>query len=290
MPVSASGVMLVPWIVPKGVLIGVPPAYALPSSAVWQPRQLPRCASSAPFATCSRGNDCGRALGAIALREAQPENPVTMASAVSSATPPITLRLLASWRFVRASNGYAVLVDHFATKPSGNNQEHERDERKPDQATGVRRFAPAHHEVDDVERDDREIKRHVLDRRGARTLGQRQQIDESRQRREQRADDAARHGVQGDRGPRLGARAAGVEQIADEREDPQADRDRHEHRVDRMAGNAGGCLHTASYGWDVSREDLMAPLPKFHVRFGSRGDALMQRALGSMSVFTMLMT
>jgi uncharacterized protein with PQ loop repeat len=34
----------------------------------------------------------------------------------------------------------------------------------------------------------------------------------------------------------------------------------------------------------------MAPLPKFHVRFGSRGDALMQRALGSMSVFTMLMT
>jgi len=34
----------------------------------------------------------------------------------------------------------------------------------------------------------------------------------------------------------------------------------------------------------------MAPLPKFHVRFGSRTDALMQRALGSMSVFTMLMT
>lgn len=34
----------------------------------------------------------------------------------------------------------------------------------------------------------------------------------------------------------------------------------------------------------------MAPLPKFHVRFGSRADALMQRALGSMSVFTMLMT
>ena len=34
----------------------------------------------------------------------------------------------------------------------------------------------------------------------------------------------------------------------------------------------------------------MAPLPKFQVRFGSRGDALMQRALGSMSVFTMVMT
>ena len=34
----------------------------------------------------------------------------------------------------------------------------------------------------------------------------------------------------------------------------------------------------------------MAPLPKFHVRFGTRGDALMHRALGSMSVFTMLMT
>jgi uncharacterized protein with PQ loop repeat len=34
----------------------------------------------------------------------------------------------------------------------------------------------------------------------------------------------------------------------------------------------------------------MAPLPKFQMRFGSRGDALMQRALGSMSVFTMLMT
>ena len=34
----------------------------------------------------------------------------------------------------------------------------------------------------------------------------------------------------------------------------------------------------------------MAPLPKFHVRFGARGDALMHRTLGSMSVFTMLMT
>jgi uncharacterized protein with PQ loop repeat len=34
----------------------------------------------------------------------------------------------------------------------------------------------------------------------------------------------------------------------------------------------------------------MAPLPKFHIRFGSRADTLMQRALGSMSVFTMLMT
>jgi uncharacterized protein with PQ loop repeat len=34
----------------------------------------------------------------------------------------------------------------------------------------------------------------------------------------------------------------------------------------------------------------MAPVPKFQVHFGSRADALMQRALGSMSVFTMLMT
>jgi len=34
----------------------------------------------------------------------------------------------------------------------------------------------------------------------------------------------------------------------------------------------------------------MAPVPKFQQRFGSRTDALMQRALGSMSVFTMLMT
>lgn len=34
----------------------------------------------------------------------------------------------------------------------------------------------------------------------------------------------------------------------------------------------------------------MAPLPKFHIRFGARTDTLMQRALGSMSVFTMLMT
>src|ERR671923_2069263 len=103
--------------VPNGVLIGVPPAKGLPPSAVWQPRQLPRCASSAPFVTCSRGNVGGGAPGAIALREAQPEKPVTMASAVSSATPLITLKPLASGRFVRGRNGYAGLVDHFATKP-----------------------------------------------------------------------------------------------------------------------------------------------------------------------------
>ena len=34
----------------------------------------------------------------------------------------------------------------------------------------------------------------------------------------------------------------------------------------------------------------MAPLLNFQRHFGSRADTLMQRALGSMSVFTMLMT
>ena len=40
MPVSRSGVMLVEWIVPRGVSIERPPAYAAPLSRVWQLTQL----------------------------------------------------------------------------------------------------------------------------------------------------------------------------------------------------------------------------------------------------------
>src|SRR3954469_15117861 len=245
MPVSASGVMLVPWIVPKGVLIGVPPAYALPPSSVWQPRQLLRCASSAPFATTSRGNDGGCCSGCRRSYDAQPAKPVSTASAASSAAPPMREKSVALRRIGRvgAGHGDAVFVDHFATEPAGDHEERKRDERQPHQSAGVLRLLPAHDDVDDVKRDDRQVERHVLDRGRARALGQGQEVDQPGKRREQRADDAPDHAVERDGGPRLRRAAEAVDQVADEREDPQPDRNRHEHRMDRMAGNAGWSLH-----------------------------------------------
>jgi hypothetical protein len=46
--VHPSGVMLLEKIVPKGVGIGLAPAYVVPESATWQSLQLPMAASSAP--------------------------------------------------------------------------------------------------------------------------------------------------------------------------------------------------------------------------------------------------
>ena len=44
-PVCTSGVMLVAYTVPNGVAMARPPALGMPSSAVWQPAQLPKAAN-----------------------------------------------------------------------------------------------------------------------------------------------------------------------------------------------------------------------------------------------------
>src|SRR5262245_46258767 len=51
MPESGSGVMLVPYTVPKGVSSGRPPADDRPPTAVWHTWQLPSAESCAPLAT-----------------------------------------------------------------------------------------------------------------------------------------------------------------------------------------------------------------------------------------------
>src|SRR5689334_7496039 len=154
MPVSGSGVMFVPWIVPKGVLIGVPPAYALPPSAVWQPRQSPSRASSAPFATASRAKDGGGCCSGWRIScDAQPAKPVSTASAASTAAPPLREMSVALRRIRACGNGHTVFVDHFATEPARDHQKYQRDERQPDEAAGILRLLPAHDDVDDIEHD-----------------------------------------------------------------------------------------------------------------------------------------
>src|SRR5689334_6001081 len=127
--------------VPNGVAIGVPPAYAFPPSVLWQPRQLPRCASSAPLATSSRGNEGAACSGSRRSCDAQPAKPVTTPAAMrSAAAPSADSPLVASRRFSGGRgrrNRYAVFVDHFATKPAGDDQQHERNERQPDEAARI---------------------------------------------------------------------------------------------------------------------------------------------------------
>src|SRR5205085_12004448 len=108
---------------------GVPPAFGLPASAVWQPMQLPRWASSAPFATASRENDGGCWIGSRRSCDAQPAKPVSTASATATVAPPITDRSVALCRVGGRGHGYAVLVDHFATEPARDDKQHQREER-----------------------------------------------------------------------------------------------------------------------------------------------------------------
>src|SRR5437588_6006606 len=68
-PVSGSGVMLVEWIVPNGVDNGSPPANGSPPGLVWQERQLPMAASSAPLATTAAANEARSCAAAATTRD-----------------------------------------------------------------------------------------------------------------------------------------------------------------------------------------------------------------------------
>src|SRR5438876_9249374 len=82
-PVSGSGVMLVEWIVPNGVDNGSPPANGSPPGLVWQERQLPMAASSAPLATTAASNEARSGAAAAAAtrdRSTDPADDRTLSS------------------------------------------------------------------------------------------------------------------------------------------------------------------------------------------------------------------
>ena len=68
-------------------------------------------------------------------------------------------------------------------------------------------------------------------------------VDESGNGREQRADDPAHHCVKRNTLPKdiLGTRM--IDQVADQRENPQADREHDQHRMDRVLANACRTAH-----------------------------------------------
>src|SRR5258705_4787447 len=86
MPVSASGVMLVLWMTPNGVSIGLPPALRTPFADAWHTAQLPSAASSLPRAIVAAEKTAasGRAIGAIA-RHGSTAAPMPTAAAQSAA-------------------------------------------------------------------------------------------------------------------------------------------------------------------------------------------------------------
>src|SRR5439155_20849034 len=77
--------------------------------------------------------------------------------------------------------------------------------------------------------------------------GQRQHVDEAGHRSDQRAQDPADQGVPGDDLPVGVAPAETVDQVADEREDPQPDRNCDEHGMNRVSCDVCRCTHKASF-------------------------------------------
>jgi NAD(P)-dependent dehydrogenase (short-subunit alcohol dehydrogenase family) len=98
-------------------------------------------------------------------------------------------------------------------------------------------------EVHGLYRDDRKIQHQVNDADALRTgVMQTQQIDQARDGGEQSTDDAAaQRKIRRHRPPGISGRQE--HEIADQREDPQPDRDRHQHGVNRMTGHGDARTH-----------------------------------------------
>src|SRR5581483_3858495 len=84
--------------------------------------------------------------------------------------------------------------------------------------------------------------------------GQRDEVREPEDGGAERRHDAADHRVVRDGRPRVGVAAGEADDVEDEGKDETADRDRHDHRMDRVPGDAGWCTHgVLLFGWRTLR-------------------------------------
>ena len=161
------------------------------------------------------------------------------------------------------------LVDHVAAQPSGIEQRADRHHRQQDRQRGALRGIVADDDVHDVEHHDPQVQRHVP---GGRPLGllvgDREIVDEARDRRQQGPHDAADHRVVGDIIPDRSSPAGGVDDIAHQREDPEPDGQGDQHGMDRVILGACRTGHRRSPLLWIS--DHLPELSSAPWRYGDR--------------------